>query len=266
MQTAVPRSIVQRRQAGGLLFTKTLFEPHTVLGRHTHANAYISFVRAGSYTERVGHATRRCESSSLLLHAPGETHENRFHGERVQLLRIEAVASDLLAEPAVSMTGGSIRSERASLLCHSMLRELEDPDDLTPLALQGLAYELVAALARTHRDDASRGPTWLRRIDVLLIETFADPLDLTAMARTVNVHPVHLARTFRKYRGQTVGMRLRDLRLEQACRALVQSHATVGEIAHACGFADQSHLTRLMRRRMGTSPSRFRAANSVPRR
>src|SRR2546422_6478599 len=149
MQGLPSRSIILRHQAGGLLFTKTVFEPNAVLERHTHANAYISFVRAGSYTERLGRLTRRCEASTVLFHAPGETHDNLFHGEPVHLLRIEAVASDLLAASAVIRSGDLIRSERTSFLCNSMLRELKDPDDLTSLALQGLAYELVSALGRT---------------------------------------------------------------------------------------------------------------------
>ena len=222
MLQAHPRSIVQRTQAGGLMFTETVFEPYTVLGRHTHANAYISFVRAGSYTERLGPITRVCESSTLLFHAPGETHENRFHAEPVRLLRIEAFASDLLRAHVGAAAGGPVRSVQPCFLCQRMLRELDRPDDLTSLVLQGLAYELVAELTRSSRRLARRGPAWLKRIDELLVESFAEPPSLSELADAVDVHPVHLARTFRRYRRQTVGERLRDLRLQHAPRVRIR--------------------------------------------
>src|SRR5262249_52992519 len=130
----------------------------------------------------------------------------------------------------------------------------------------GLAYELIAALGRRTRRSAAPGPLWLPRIDALLLETFLEPFDLGQLARAVRVHPVHLARTFRRHRGQTVGARVRELRLQEACRRLLESSASVAEIALASGFADQSHLTRLMRRVMGTTPSRYRADHQVPSR
>jgi AraC family transcriptional regulator len=70
---------------------------------------------------------------------------------------------------------------------------------------------------------------------------------------------VHLARTYRKHRRQTIGERIRELRLEAACHLLATTLDTIAEIAHDAGFADQSHLARLMRRRLGVSPSEYRA-------
>ncbi len=259
-------SVVRRLVANGLQFSHSVYRPHAVLRPHTHANAYISFVQVGSYTERVGGRVRRCDSSTLLCHGAGETHENRFDAEPVQLLRIEALSSDWFAAQAPRLPGDCTRDAHAAFLCQGMLGELRSPDDLTSLVLEGLAYELVAALGRGARRHAEPGPLWLRRIDALLLETFLEPLDLGELARVVHVHPVHLARTFRRHRGQTVGARVRELRLAEACRRLAESRASVAEIALACGFADQSHLARLMRRILGTTPSRYREDHSVPSR
>ena len=259
-------SILRRHEAGGLLFSLSVYPARAVLGRHTHANPYISFVRAGSYTEHVGRVVRRCDSSTLLCHEAGETHENRFGPEAVQLLRIEALASEVFATQAHRLPDDCTHDDHAAFLCQGILRELRHADDLTPLVLEGLAYELIAALGRGARRHAGLGPAWLRRVDALLLETFTEPLVLRELARLAGVHPVHLARTFRRHRGRTLGARVRELRLREACRRLTESRASIAEIALGCGFADQSHFARIMRRAMGTTPSRYREDHPVPSR
>ena len=51
---------------------------------------------------------------------------------------------------------------------------------------------------------------------------------------------------------------LKKLRLRMASRALVYTGDTLAEIATACGFSDQSHLTREFRRHFGRTPRDYR--------
>ena len=255
--------VVQRRAAPGLVFSKVLYRPRAVLDPHSHRHAYLSFVSAGSYTERLDGLTRECEASTFLCHAAGERHANVFHDGPVTLLRVEASDAELLGRPLCAAYSRAHRSESALALCRRMLQELDGSDDVTPLALQGLAYELVARLTRCSRRTRSAVPAWLAHIDQLLHAGFRDPPSLAAIAATVGVHPVHLARTYREHRRQTIGERVRELRLELACRRLETTRAPIAEIAHDAGFADQSHLARLMRGRLGVSPSEYRAQRSA---
>jgi AraC family transcriptional regulator len=47
-------------------------------------------------------------------------------------------------------------------------------------------------------------------------------------------------------------------RIQQAKTLLLESSITTAEIAVICGFADQSHLTRVFTRLVGTPPSGWR--------
>jgi AraC family transcriptional regulator len=47
-------------------------------------------------------------------------------------------------------------------------------------------------------------------------------------------------------------------RVGRAMELLVHTDQSLGEIAAACGFADQSHLTRVFSRTVGVSPGRWR--------
>ena len=74
----------------------------------------------------------------------------------------------------------------------------------------------------------------------------------------VGVHPVTLARAFRRTFGCTIGEYLRRLRIERAAEQLATGTQPLAEIALAAGFADQSHFSNVFRRRVGMSPSAYR--------
>ncbi|WP_323183165.1 helix-turn-helix domain-containing protein [Paraburkholderia sp. CNPSo 3076] len=52
---------------------------------------------------------------------------------------------------------------------------------------------------------------------------------------------------------------MRQLRLDFACTELTRGRLSLAAIAEAAGFADQSHFTRVFRRRMGLTPGAYRA-------
>ena len=73
------------------------------------------------------------------------------------------------------------------------------------------------------------------------------------------MHPVHLARTFRRVYQTTFAAYVRDLRIECARRELA-GRAPLSDIAALAGFADQSHFSRLFKQHTGLTPSEYRLA------
>jgi AraC-like DNA-binding protein len=103
-------------------------------------------------------------------------------------------------------------------------------------------------------------PAWLERARNILHDRFDEQAKLSEIARAVGVHPVHLARQFRKYYGSSVGEYLRQLRIEFACHQLLASDDPSAKIATSAGFNDQSHFCRTFKRLRGTTPGKFRTA------
>src|SRR5438067_879074 len=68
------------------------------------------------------------------------------------------------------------------------------------------------------------------------------------MADAVGVHPVHMARVFRKFQRCTVGEHVRQLRVAYACQRMLSSDEPLVEIALSAGFADHTLLTLLQAR------------------
>ena len=140
--------------------------------------------------------------------------------------------------------------------------ELEHRDAATPLVLEALGLEIVAQGVR----DAGRSPvegSWLERVRGALepVPGVASP-SLAELASVVDRHPVYVARAFRAKFGCSVGEYSRRRRIAWCCDQLASSKREIVEIATEAGFHDQSHMSRLFRRYMGTSPAAFRAAHT----
>jgi len=86
----------------------------------------------------------------------------------------------------------------------------------------------------------------------------ADAPTLTDMARVADVHPMHLARLFRKRFGYSMGEYVRRRRIAWACEQLSHDAGTISSIAADAGFADHAHFTRTFRRITGSTPRWYR--------
>jgi AraC-like DNA-binding protein len=142
-----------------------------------------------------------------------------------------------------------------------LYQEFQNPDDLTPLVLEGMTLELLAEMSRATATAAARDvPRWLTQARDLLHAHFTENLSLDMVAAAAGVHPAHLTRAFRRHYRETIGDYVRGLRVEYARHLLVATDAPLSQIALDAGFADQAHLSRSFRRRTGMTPGAFRRA------
>jgi len=133
-------------------------------------------------------------------------------------------------------------------------------ESASTLVIEALAVELAVEAARhAERPSDPTGPRWLKQARDLIHDHFADALSLHDIAQSVGIHPVHLARVFRRHYGSTVGEYLRHLRIEYAGQQMVHSNSTLVEIAQAAGFSDQSQFSKTFKRATGLTPAQFRA-------
>jgi AraC-like DNA-binding protein len=91
----------------------------------------------------------------------------------------------------------------------------------------------------------------------LLRDRFIDHLDLDTISAAVGESKFRLLRRFRAVTGMTPHQFLVSMRIAEARRLLAAGLAPA-EVAAMTGFADQSHLTRRFRSRIGFTPGRYR--------
>src|SRR5262249_40908413 len=119
-----------------------------------------------------------------------------------------------------------------------------------------LLFDLLGACARMPRGCAA--PGGLPRAVDLIRSEFREPLRSSQIAARSGVHPVHLARVYRRFHGESLADCLHRLRVQHAARLLTNPDLTLAAIGAESGFADQSHFIRTFRQLIGTTPGEFR--------
>jgi len=87
---------------------------------------------------------------------------------------------------------------------------------------------------------------------------YGEKLTIAQVAKQVGVSVNQLERLFRRTVGESPQRSLLRIRIEQACRLLRESHASMAEVAQACGFYDQAHFSHAFSDEMGCSPLTYR--------
>ena len=142
----------------------------------------------------------------------------------------------MVVEPDRELPGldcvGSFAAAEGIAIAQRIGRELAAPDAFTPLALEGLALELLALAGRLPSVRPRRpAPPWLNQVRELVHESFRERPATGALAAVVGVHPTHLARVFRAYHGVTLGEYARRIRIEWAAHELARADRSIARIA-----------------------------------
>ena len=245
--------------------TSMRFPADLQLPPHAHPETNIAVVLAGGWFSGSEAHERDCFAPSVLVEPAGETHANRFGPVETAVLSLS-----LQAERLGSVVGEvtrrfvHVRDPYIEVLARRAADELERPDDVTPLAVEAAALELVARLARSA--GLERRPAWLGRAREVLHDRYADPLSVHEIADAVGIEPERLARGFRRAYGEPLGTYLRRIRVNAAARLLTTTDQPISQVAGEVGFADQSHLTRWFGRYLETTPGRYRGSARRDRR
>lgn len=243
--------LTRRKRLHDTEISEVVFAPDHRLTWHGHPHTCLAVVIDGGVHKRFVGAEEQAAHGTVIEMPAQERHEDLFGPDGARIVVIESDRE----------SGGPrcFRDPRATVLAHHISRELGHPDAYTPLALEGLALELAAAVGR-HRELDHHEPR-LDTVREMLSQDLASPPLLSQIAREVGLHPSHLARVFRARFGESIGEHGRRLRLEWAADRLVCSDEGLASIAARGGFADQSHFTREFKRRFGVTPGRYRLAH-----
>lgn len=248
-------SVLRTKQAAPFRIVEKCYEGSLTLGRHQHPTAYVSFLLAGSYVEVSGWGEIVCPAGTVIWHPSTEAHSDRFHPKGAHLIDLE-VADSWLREVAQSLQP----EDRSRVFCGGLpytvglevYRALSTQDS----PIEDVVSELLSFFFSGDTD--RNPPAWFNRAVQLIGEDEVEHWSLTALARDVGVHPVHLSRSFRRFLGCTFGEHQAKLRVRRAFELLRNPHRSIADVAYGCGFADHAHLCRVFKKSTGLTPSAFR--------
>jgi AraC family transcriptional regulator len=119
----------------------------------------------------------------------------------------------------------------------------------------GFVGSLVAAhtLEPEYRTRGMLGKEVLGRLRDYVVAHFDEPVEVAALAEIAGRSPFHFSRVFTRSVGMTPHRWVVHLRLQRAIELVREGRSGLAEIASRTGFADQSHLSRWVRRVHGVA-------------
>jgi AraC family transcriptional regulator len=238
--------------------------PERQVPRHTHEAAHFILVLRGVYSTEARNQDGPCSSSTLIFNPAGTTHRDCFRSRNGRFLSITPSLKgsrllDRSSPVAQVVAGGSVRSLEGKLITGAIAREFARDKHPSSIVLEGLGLELIGQLLGLEDCTESRCiPDWLLRTKEMIEDCAGSEITIAGLAATVAVHPVYLARAFRKHFGNSPGEYLRRRRLLRVRRLLLDTHLPLVEVALQCGFSDQSRMTHAFTSEFGIAPGRYR--------
>ena len=229
----------------------------------------LVFVRRGCFVRSVDGVGHLLDPTRAYCINPGQ--EQRYdhprdHGDDCTAITLQPSLLASLWGGDPTLPSAPIASPPAVDLEHRLLlaasRRGGDVHELTERAILLTAATLEQADPR--RVAAGRPSTLRARrslADAAHEALAADPdRSLPELAAELGVSPHHLSRIFRAAAGHTLSRHRMRLRVRAALERLAGGERSLARLAADLGFADQSHLCRVIRSETGHTPSALRRA------
>jgi AraC-like DNA-binding protein len=138
---------------------------------------------------------------------------------------------------------------------------VNDPDPSAQLYGDGLIAAIAARLfASPEPNSHGKGlPPWqLRRIVAYLDEHLPQRIDLAHLANLAGLSQAYFSRAFKASTGMAPYRWQLEARIRRAQTLLIDTPASLDEVAEAAGFADAVHFGRTFRKLTGATPAAWR--------
>jgi AraC-like DNA-binding protein len=224
----------------------------------------ISFTYGGAYVIRAQGRSALVDANCTLVLHPKVTYTMRRHyGPRASGSYF-LIRPDLLEEarfglrerrPFLELRGPS---SAECFLKQRLVVERAEKAGVDALEIEEQVLDLVSrTLASDPPDSTIRGDL-AEAAKQVLSERLSEPARLEDIARSVEVSPFHLCRTFKRATGLSLHQDRVRLRLRKAFERISAGERDLGRIALDLGFSNHSHLTTCFRREFGLTPSAWR--------
>jgi AraC-like DNA-binding protein len=206
----------------------------SVLGRHVHRRPYAALVLAGRYEEAGDTGRHRVGAGDIIFHEAFEAHLNRVPASGAEVLNLPLPVDFVVP---------------------SCVGRINDPDAIAARAEKD-DCEAAALLLSSVEMQEPRYGDWPDDLAATLIGDAS--LSLSSWSEENGISAWSVSRGFAQIFGiSPSGFRAR-VRAQQAWKAIQGSDDPLADIAAQYGFADQSHMTRDVKKITGRCPSAWR--------
>jgi len=204
-------------------------------------------------------------------------HLSSYDNVRLSISRVtlheladEFVALNRTPEPLTLQQYG--RDEVLLNLVQALLPSLNQREPGDALFVEHLTLAIATHLVRRYSMPASTlgqhlpvtglNASQFNRVKDYVRHHFSQSMTLSSIASDCGMSRAAFARAFKKTTGVTPFSWVRAQRIEYAKALLQRTDMTMAAISAQCGFADQSHFSRVFTETVGMKPTQWRAENN----
>ncbi|ANY65964.1 AraC family transcriptional regulator [Paenibacillus sp. BIHB 4019] len=149
-----------------------------------------------------------------------------------------------------------------------MYKEWNKAEALGQLHAKNLLFQFVHELLNQLKVQGtySEKRDLAAQIIAIIQKQYAEPITLESLSESLNYSVPHLSSYFKSRTGVSPIDYLIKVRIDRAAALLLETDATLSEIAAGVGYRDPYYLGRLFKKYKGVSPSLFRAEHSANKR
>lgn len=253
--------VILKRRAASAAYTEEFYNRAFDHPKHEHEQSNFMLTGHCVYREKLGSKTFYHSPNSVLWRPPEIAHSDAMAQPNGRSFAV-FVKSHLLRQYSDYANIPGEFSESNSYLVYLINRlrnEFRNWGDSSELISEGLVLEMLGYSATNKLPAERQPPKWVLRIVEKLEDEYVAKHTNLELADEVGVHPVHLARTFRRYYGRSVGTYLKETRVQRAMFQISAKMLPLAEIAYSSGFSDQSQFTRAFKEIVGITPGAFRS-------
>lgn len=181
--------------------------------------------------------------------------EREFDVGQIEVSPFDALHTDRTALQLAMLIRNEMGDELpANRLYHDALT--------TALVVQIMRLQYAAAgasMPQVHRGGLS--PIIEKRVMEYLHNRLGEDLSVSDLAECAGLSYSHFLRAFRQTVGIPPHKHLRNLRVKEAERLLIETDLPLREVARRTGFSSQSHLTTMMKKSLHVTPGELRATS-----
>ncbi len=211
---------------------------------HRHAEPRLVVFLDGFYIERdFAHACRFARGD-FVVRPSYYGHDGATHAEGARYLRLGLAPAS--ARKFFARKGWKARRGRLAV----------DGRLLAELAQDPFGGDAVLSGAETSNLSASEARSPIEKIAAALAGE--NDMALEALAETHGMNPWTLTRAFRRAYGMSPLLFRLNARIERALQLIAEGASSLSAVAAQAGFADQSHLSHVVKRMIGRTPAALR--------
>jgi AraC family transcriptional regulator len=214
---------------------------------HDHEYLTVSLLLAGNLIEHTNTGTRAVKPGSILIKPAALIHGDEFT-KNCTLLSLKIHDWDYY-----NFDFNSWAIIQQNMLLKYFLKVVQSKNKKESLD------ELKANItAITNKCQIQKSvPDKIKHIRKLIDTHFLEALQISQLAKEINMHPVHLGRTFKENYNIDIKAYQQQLRTHFAVSEMITNSNNLTDISYSTGYADQSHFSRACKKSTDLSPKKI---------